>query len=90
MFKGNIQNITSLFQQFLGNDTSTDFFSFLNCKFIGNNIRVLLKTLDNSLGGDVYDMGIILLVEGFAMAFSIIFTLLYISMLNESIDKMKK
>ena len=90
MFKENIQNITSLFQQFLGNDTSTDFFSFLNCKFIGNNIRVLLKTLDNSLGGDVYDMGIILLVEGFAMAFSIIFTLLYISMLNESIDKMKK
>ena len=57
-------------------------FSFLNGKFIGTNIKILLKYLKYSLGQDIYTVGLCLIIVGFSLIFSISSTILLIVIIN--------
>lgn len=84
-FRSTIHQLTGLFDQFVGKNDG--FFSFLNCKFIGTNIKVLLKALENSLGKDFYTVGVCLLLSGFSMAVGISFTILLMIIINSTAGK---
>ena len=84
-FARTIHRLTGLFGQFVG--TNDGFFSFINCKFIGTDIKVLLKALENSLGKDFYTVGVCLLLSGFSMAVGISFTILLIVIINTNAGK---
>ena len=45
-----------------GKSMLTDFFSFMNCKFVKENVDVILHNLDTSFGNDVYEIGVYLLI----------------------------
>ena len=81
-FKTTIQKLTGIFSGLISPESPLS--DFLNCKFIGKNIKVVLKFLESSLGGNFYSVGICLLIAGFSLAISIIFTILLIIILNES------
>jgi len=57
-------------------------FSFLNGKFIGTNIKILLKYLKDSLGKDIYTVGVCLVVVGFSLILSISSTILLNVIIN--------
>ena len=59
-----------------------DAFSFLNGKFIGTNIKILLKYLKDSLGTDIYTVGVCLVVVGFSLILSISSTILLNVIIN--------
>jgi hypothetical protein len=73
VYNNTISGLIYVFDKYAGNGTA---FSILNCKFIGKNIKILLKYLDKSLGKSFYTIGICLDVAGFTMLFSISFTIL--------------
>ena len=73
---------------YIGENSSV--FSFINCKFIGNNILVILNNFKVCLGTDFYTVGICLLMAGCSMAISICFTILLIIIINTSVDQNKK
>ena len=73
VYNNTISGLIYLFDQYAGNGTA---FSILNCRFIGKNIKILLKYLDKSLAKSFYTIGICLDVAGFTMLFSISFTIL--------------
>ena len=64
-------------------------FSFLNGKFIGINIKIILKYLKNSLGGDIYNVGLCLIIVGFSLILSISSTILLIVIINTELEKNK-
>ena len=78
-FKNKIVGLTSIFTSIIGDGDIT---SLLNCKFIGKNVRVILKTLEKALGKNVNSVGISLLIAGIAMCFSISFTILLNIIIN--------
>ena len=84
-FRSTIHELTGIFDQLVGK--SDGFFSFLNCKFIGTNIKVLLKALENSLGKDFYTVGVCLILSGFSMAVGISFTILLMVIISKNADK---
>ena len=71
-----------------------NFFSFLNGKFIGTNIQIILKYLKYSLGQDFYNVGICLIIVGCSLILSISSTILLIVIINvvleHNIEKEKK
>ena len=79
-YKNSISSLTSIFDGILGEDG--DIYSLLNCKFIGKNVKVILKYLNKSLGTNFYNLGVCLLVAGLAMCFSISFTILLNIIIN--------
>ena len=81
-FRMAIHSLTGIFSGLISPESPLS--DFLNCKFIGKNIKVVLKFLESSLGGNFYSVGICLLIAGFSLAISIIFTILLIIILNES------
>ena len=81
VYKETIEELTSIFENIAGGD---QLLSILNCKFIGKNIRVILKYLDKSLGKSFYNVGICLSVAGVAMFISIAFTILLNIIINSS------
>ena len=85
-----IQRITSLILRYTGSGNA---FSFLNGKFIGRNIQIILKYLKHSLGGDLYTVGICLCIIGCSLILSISSTILLIVIINvelkEIMDKQK-
>ena len=81
-FRMAIHSLTGIFSGLISPESPLS--DFLNCKFIGKNIKVVLKFLESSLGGNFYSAGICLLIAGFSLAISIIFTILLIIILNES------
>ena len=85
IYNDTISSLTKIFKDVLGNENTT-ISDILNCRFIGKNVKVLLKNLDKSLGKDFYTVGICLVVAGLAMCFSISFTIL----LNIIITKSKE
>ena len=85
IFNNTIRNLTSLFDDFIGTNGSS-IFSFLNCKFIGNNLDIILKYLKEALGKNIYNVGVFLLVAGCSMVFSIIFTILEVIIINAAVD----
>ena len=87
-FNDTIDNITISIKKYTGDDAGV--FSFINCNFIGKNLKVMLKFLKEALGGDVYTIGVCLILVGCSLALSISFTILLIVVINTDIDNNKK
>ena len=81
-FKSKIDNLVGIFTPFTG--VNGGFFKLVNCKFIGTNIRIILKTLEKSLGTNIYNVGVTMIATGLAMCFSISFTILLNIILNQN------
>ena len=62
----------------------------INCAFLGKNVKVMLKYLDDSVGNQFKMFGIIVLFNGVVMAFSIIFTILLVIIVNSTLELRKK
>jgi hypothetical protein len=84
VYKDTIDDLTLIFENVAGGDK---LLSILNCKFIGKNVRVMLRYLDKSLGKSFYNVGICLSVAGVAMFVSIAFTILLNIILNKKKNK---
>ena len=80
-----VEQLTSIFENIAGDDGNI--YSILNCKFIGKNVRVLLKYLDKSLGKSFYNVGITLSVAGIGLLVSISFTILLNVIINTKSGK---
>ena len=87
-FKSKILDLKSIFVEYIGEKGS--FFDFVNCKFLGTNLKVILKYLKNSIGENIYTVGICLILSGCSMAIAIIFTILLIVIINTNVDANKK
>ena len=85
-FNTTINKITSKLNDYTGD---ASLFSFAKCSFIGTNIKIILKYLKESLGGDIYTIGVCLILVGCSLALSISFTILLIVVINEDINKNK-
>lgn len=83
LYNKTIYDVTSVFNEI--NSGTGSLFSFLNCKFIGNNALIILKNLDNAFGGSVQNIAITFMVASFGMFFSIVFIILEIVILNVSL-----
>ena len=83
LYQNTISSLVNIFINITGEDNEIT--NIINCKFIGKNVKVVLKFLENSLGKDFYTVGICLLVVGLASCISISFTIL----LNLILDAMK-
>lgn len=79
-----IHRVTDLVREYSGDD---DAFSFLNGKFIGTNLKIILKYLKYSLGVDLYTVGVCLCVVGCSLALSISSTILLIVLINIELKK---
>ena len=62
-------------------------FSFLNGKFIGTNIKIILKYLKYSLGQDLYTVGLCLIIVGCSLVLSVSSTILLIVIINISLEE---
>ena len=85
VFRDSIGGITEIYDDWVNKNDK--FLSFLNCKFMGKNIKVVLKFLEKSLGGHFKTVGICLLLSGFSLAIAILFTILLMSILKENAGK---
>ena len=88
IFEETITDLNGVFDEYVGENGSI--LDFINCKFIGNNILVILNNIKKCLGGDFYTVGICLLMAGCSMAISICLTILLIIIINISIEQNKK
>ena len=88
-FNGTINSITGILEEYVGKNTN-ETFSFLNGKFIGTNLKIVLKYLKYSLGKDLYTVGLCLVVVGCSLIFSISSTILTIVIINVDIDVNKE
>ena len=62
-------------------------FSFLNGKFIGTNMKIILKYLKSSLGEDLYTVGVCLILVGCSLILSISSTILLIIIINVALNQ---
>ena len=83
-----LHKITGKLRSYINDDDSI--FSFINGKFIGLNLKVMLKYLKTALGKDVKTIGICLDIVGCSLALSISSTILLIVIINIAIDENKK
>ena len=74
--------IGALIGQIKENVADGNLFSFLNGKFIGTNIKIILKYLKYSLGEDVYKVGMCMAIVGVSLIFSVSSTILLIVIIN--------
>ena len=79
IFLGKLRAITDLLRRYSGNG---DAFAFLNGKFIGINLKIILKYLKYSLGEDFYIVGICLILVGCGLILSISSTILLLVIIN--------
>ena len=79
-----IHDITTLVRTYSGDN---DIFSFLNGKFIGTNLKIILKYLKYSLGVDLYTVGVCLIVVGCSLALSVSSTIILIVIINIELKK---
>ena len=86
-FLNKIGEITNLIRGLSGNGQNQSFFAFLNGKFIGTNLKIILKYLKHSLGGDFFTVGICLVAVGFSLIISISSTILLIVIINISLKE---
>ena len=85
-FNSTIHRITGKLDEYTGGAGA---FSFANCNFIGTNLKVILKYLNEVFGGDLYTIGVCLILVGCSLALSISFTILLIIVINANIDANK-
>ena len=83
-----LHKITGKLRSYINDDDSI--FSFINGKFIGLNLKVMLKYLKTALGKDVKTIGICLDIVGCSLALSISSTILLIVIINIVIENNKK
>ena len=83
-----LSSFTDLAKPYTSEDD--DLFSFMNCKFIKDNVDVILHYLKHSFQNDIYEVGIYLLIAAFAMPFGISLTILLIMISNDEIEKNKE
>ncbi|MBP3800503.1 MAG: hypothetical protein J6I85_00485, partial [Clostridia bacterium] len=69
IFKTKINDLISIFEEYIGENGGL--FDFVNCKFIGSHIKIILKNLKNGLGGNFYNIGICFLLSGCSLAVAI-------------------
>ena len=74
--------LTALYDNFVGNGS---IMGFINCAFLGKNVKVMLKYLDDSVGNQFKSLGITVLANGVAMAFSICFIILLVIIVNSTV-----
>ena len=79
-FDQTIGRITELIRPYTGDNGEA--FSFINGKFIGINLRIILKYFKHSLGGDFFTVGICLCVVGLSLILSISSTIILIVIIN--------
>ena len=79
-FNNAISRINNKLNKYTGKNGKV--FSFINCSFIGTNIKIVLKYLKEALGGDIYTIGICLILVGFSLSLSISFTILLVIIIN--------
>ena len=87
-FGGEIGNIIGDITQYIDEDKD-NIFDFINGKFIGTNLKIVLKYLKIALGKDLKTIGICLIIVGFALALSISSTILLLIVINVDIDNNK-
>ena len=75
-----IHRITDLIRPYIGSGGNA--FDFLNGKFIGTNLKIILKYLNHSLGTDFFTVGILLCVVGCSLILSVSSTILLIVIIN--------
>ena len=75
--------VTAIYDNFVGNGS---ILGFLNCAFLGKNLKVLLKYLNDSVGEQFKNLGFIILSTGIEMALSISFTIILIIIFNATIQ----
>ena len=85
IYKTSINSLTRIFNKFAGEEG--DAFSIINCKFVGRNVKVILKYLKNSLGKSFYTVGVCLLTSGVGMLVSISLTILLNAIINSNDGK---
>ena len=78
-----LKPVTVISDIFVGNGS---ILGFLNCAFLGKNLKVLLYYLDDSVGRQFKNLGIIILVTGFGMALSISFTIILVIIFNATVQ----
>ena len=83
-----IKRFTGKIKEYTGEDGGI--FSFVNCAFINTNLKIILKYLKEALGGNLYTVGICLILVGCSLILSISFTILLIIVINADIDSKKK
>ena len=79
LFLEKITDITRLVREYSGTE---DLFGFINGKFIGINLKIILKYLKYSLGEDFYIVGICLILVGCGLILSISSTILLLVIIN--------
>ena len=79
VYHGKIDTITKDIRPVIGDGEA---FSFINGKFIGINLQIVLKYLKHSLGGDFFTVGICLCVVGLSLILSISSTIILIVIIN--------
>ena len=85
-----IDQITSALEEAIGSNGQHDTFSFLDGKFIRNDLKILLKYLQYSLGEDIYTVGLCLVIVGFSFILSVSSTILLLVIINISLESNKK
>ena len=87
-FSDNINQLAEIFNRFDGERNRNNIYSIINCKFIGKNVKVILKNFEELLGNIIYTVGICLEISGISMLISIALTiLLNIIIINSSFEK---
>lgn len=87
LFSDTIDDLAEIFNKFAGKGSDSNVYSIINCKFIGRNVKVMLKNLEDSLGKSFYTVGVCLAVSGISMLISIAFTILLNSIINANTGK---
>ena len=85
-----IDQITRALEEAIGSNGQHDTFSFLDGKFIRNDLKILLKYLQYSLGEDIYTVGLCLVIVGFSLILSVSSTILLLVIINISLESNKK
>ena len=85
-FYQSIASITDTIGDYIGDDGS-NIFGFIQCKFIGSNLKIILKYLKTALGKDIKTIGICLIVVGCSLALSISSTILLIVVINVALEE---
>ena len=88
-FRDMIDRIIGNLKQYINKDKG-GLFGFINGKFIGTNLKIILKYLKSALGTDVKTIGMCLLIVGCSLALSISSTILLIIVINADIENNKK
>ena len=85
-YKTALSPLISIFDVFVGNHPITE---FLNCQFLGTDIRVMLYYLHNKVTKDCIMIAVTLIICGLVLGISISFIISIIIIINNEIKNMK-